>query len=96
MSEWIRSFFTTDTLSLQEERKQNRALQKLLADSLKDSQALNRKLVEALDRVVESRFDRPVMPQPMEQPKRDHMDLGDVLSVEDDAEFITRMEQAIA
>jgi len=32
----------------------------------------------------------------MEQPKRDQMDLGDVLSVEDDAEFINRMEQAIA
>lgn len=96
MLEWIKSLFTMDTLSLAEERKQNRQLQKLLADSLKDSQALNRKLVEALDRVIESRFDRPVMPQPREQPKNDQMDLGDVLSVEDDAEFINRMEAAIA
>lgn len=91
---WIKQLFSTDTSSLIEERRHSRQLQKLLADSLKDSQALNRKLTDTLDRVVQSRFDPPIRPQPMEQPKSIQFpDLTDVLSVEDDAEFIARMEK---
>lgn len=89
---WIRRCFTTDTQSHTTDlRKHNLQLQKLLADSLKDSQAANRKLIECLDRVVISRFDPPLKPQPMAQPKSfPFPDLSDVLSVEDDREFLEK------
>lgn len=87
---WIRRCFTTDTQSATTDlRKHNLQLQKLLADSLKDAQAQNRKLIECLDRVVVSRFDPPLKPQPMEQPQSfPFPDLSDVLSVEDDKAFL--------
>lgn len=95
MMGWLRRFFSTDTRLLDEEKKHNRQLQKLLAESLKDSQAQNRSLIQTLDRVVESRFDPPLKPQPMAQPDNGfHLPvehLSDVLSVEDDREFLERV-----
>ncbi|SRR6266571_5305115 len=94
MWDWIKRSNTTDTLSLAEEKKHNRQLQKLLADSLHDSQALNQKLTDALDRVLVSKFDPPLMPQPREQANNiSFPDVSDVLSIEDDAKFIETMEQ---
>jgi hypothetical protein len=85
---WIKRSVSTD-----EAQKHNRQLQKLLADSLKDSQALNQRLAAALDRVIESKFDRPVIDRPsVPQPVNgfhipmEHMQ--DVLTVEDDREFL--------
>ena len=90
MWDWTKRSNTTDTLLL----KQNHQLQKLLADSLRDSQALNKKLTEALDRVLVSKFDPPLMPQPREQANNiSFPDVSDVLSIEDDAKFIETMEQ---
>ena len=91
MWDWTKRSNTTDTLLL----KQNHQLQKLLADSLRDSQALNQKLTDALDRVLVSKFDPPLMPQPREQPNNLSFP-SDVLSIEDDAAFIETMEKAIA
>lgn len=92
---WIRRCFTTDTQSHTTElRKHNLQLQKLLADSLKDAQAQNRKLIECLDRVVISRFDPPMKPQPQEQNDVAMFPpgaLADFLSVEDDREFLEKM-----
>ena len=93
--DWIKRFFSTDTRQHEETQKHNRQLQKLLADSLKDSQAQNRKLIECLDRVIQSRFDPPLMPHPQEQPNNgmnlpfEH--LSDVLSIEDDRQFLERV-----
>lgn len=93
MREWIRRFFSMHTPLLSEERKHNRQLQKLLSESLKDSQAQNAKLIECLDRVVVSRFDPPLKPQPMAQPgNMAFPNLADVLSVEDDREFLERTD----
>jgi len=51
---------------------------------------------DALDRVIISRFDPPLMPRPTEQANNQPFpDVSDVLSIEDDAEFIRKMEQAI-
>lgn len=94
MLAWLKQLFSTDTSLLIEERRHSRQLQKLLADSLKDSQSLNRKLTDTLDRVVQSRFDPPIKPQPMEQPRSiPFPDLSDMLSVEDDGAFIETMEK---
>lgn len=93
MLDWLKRSNNTDTQLL----KQNHQLQKLLADSLKDSQKLNQRLTDALDRVVQSRFDPPLKPNPQAQPDNTPFpDVSDVLSIEDDAEFITRMEKAIS
>lgn len=90
--EWIKRFFSTDTSDLQ---KHNRQLQKLLADALKDSQAQSAKLIECLDRVIVSRFDPPMKAQPQEQINNGYNltpeHLSDVLSVEDDTEFLERV-----
>jgi hypothetical protein len=96
MWEWMRQFFSTETPSkqLDEAQKHNRQLQKLLADSLKDSQVQNRKLIDALDRVLISKFDPPLMAKPMEQARNlAFPDVSDVLSIEDDASFIDAMEK---
>jgi len=89
MPDWMRRWLNTDTTLVSEERKQNRQLQKMLMESLKESQELNRKFVQALDRVIVSRFDLPVMPKPMQQPITVAFpDLSDQLSIEDDREFL--------
>ena len=86
MWERIKQFLSTDT-----QQKHNQQLQRLLAASLKESQALNERLVTALDRVLVSKFDPPMMPRPMEQPTNNSFpDLTDILSVDDDAEFLER------
>jgi hypothetical protein len=74
--------------------RQNETLTAELVKALRESQQLNAKLAEGLDRVLTAKFDAPLMPKPTEQPKRERpfMDLGDVLSVEDDNEFLERME----
>lgn len=77
--------------------RQNEILTTHLVDALRESQALNARLAEGLDRVLVAKFDAPLMAKPTEQPKREGvlMDLGDVLSVEDDAEFLERMEAGL-
>ena len=95
MWEWIKRSSSTDT-HLRRERRLTRQLQVELSNALRESQAMNRQLTEALDRVIVSRFDPPVKPQPMAQPVRaTHPDLTDMLSVEDDAEFLEKMESTI-
>jgi hypothetical protein len=72
-------------------QRQNELLTAQLTDALRVSQALNEKLTSALDHVLKSKFDAPLMPKPTEQPKREALpDLGYVLSVEDDTEFLER------
>jgi hypothetical protein len=74
--------------------RQNELLTAQLAEALSVSQALNHSLMQALDRVLVSKFDAPLMPIPAEQPKRESLpDLGYVLSVEDDTEFLERTSQ---
>lgn len=75
--------------------KQNHQLQKLLTDQLKASTERERALVGCLDRVVVSRFDPPVKPQRKEQQPNNSLfpDISDALSVEDDGDFINRMEK---
>lgn len=98
--DWIKQFFSTDRLQLKSElsetQKHNRQLQKLLAESIKDSNARESKLIECLDRVIMSRFDPPLMPHPEEQPNNGmnlpHEHLSDVLSVEDDTEFLEKTD----
>lgn len=75
--------------------RQNANLVEQLVEALKVSQALNVKLADGLDRVLVSKFDPPLMPKPQEQRASGPMfpgDIGDVLSVEDDGEFVNRME----
>jgi hypothetical protein len=80
---------STDTQLL----KQNHQLQKLLADQLKSSAEREARLVDALDRVLVSKFDPPLMPKPMEQANNlSFPDVSDMLSVEDDSTFIKTME----
>jgi hypothetical protein len=74
--------------------RQNELLTAQLAEALRVSQAMNERLTSALDHVLKSKFDAPLMPQPTEQPKREPLpDLGYVLSVEDDTEFLERTSQ---
>lgn len=73
--------------------QQNALLTREIIAALKASQALNLKLAEGLDRVLASKFDAPLMPSPTAQPARESSfppDLSDVLSVEDDREFLER------
>ena len=73
--------------------RQNETLTAELVDALRVSQALNVKLADGLDRVLASKFDAPLMPKATAQPTRDRQpDLSDLLSVEDDTEFLDRME----
>ena len=78
-------------------QRQNTVLLAELTDALRVSQALNVKLAAGLDRVLTSKFDAPLMPKPAEQPKNEAMfaDMSDVLSTEDDTEFLERMEAGI-
>lgn len=73
-------------------KRQNERLTEELMQALRVSQALNEKLADGLDRVLASKFDPPVMAVPTEQPKRDRLDVSDLLSVEDDTEFLDRMD----
>jgi hypothetical protein len=74
--------------------RQNALLTAELVDALRVSQALNTKLADGLDRVLAAKFDAPLMPVPTPQPVRESnfAEMGDVLSIEDDAEFLDRME----
>lgn len=72
--------------------RQNAVLLAEMVDALRVSQALNQKLADGLDRVLMAKFDAPLMPKPTEQPKRESLpDLSDMLSIEDDAEFLEAM-----
>lgn len=75
--------------------RQNELLTGELVKALRDSQALNTKLADGLDRVLASKFDAPLMPKPTQQPTREAAfpELGDVLSIDDDGEFLHRMEE---
>lgn len=73
--------------------RQNETLTEQLAEALRVSQALNLKMADALDRVLASKFDAPLMPKPTEQPAREPLfppDLSDVMSAEDDTDFLER------
>jgi hypothetical protein len=75
--------------------RQNELLTAELVAALRVSQALNQKLADGLDRVLASKFDAPLMPQPTTQPIREASfapDLSDVLSIEDDTEFLERTQ----
>lgn len=86
---WLKQ--SDSTSELQELRKENRAMRLQTARSLESLLALSLKQQESLDRVIMSKFDPPVMPNPTEQPKTIAFpDLSDVLSVEDDTEFLER------
>lgn len=90
MWEFLKRSNSTDTQLL----KQNHQLQKLLAEQLKASSEREARLIDALDRVLISKFDPPLMPKPMEQANNlSFPDVSDMLSVEDDATFIETMEQ---
>lgn len=94
---WIKRLSSTDTSELQELRKETRAMRLDLARALKVSQELAVKQQESLDRVISSRFDVPVTtPRVYAQPIRssipmEHM--ADVMSIEDDSEFIEAVTQ---
>jgi hypothetical protein len=83
---------------LTETRKHNRELQRLLMAQLKASAERESNLIACLDRVVQSRFDAPLMPKPSEQPDNGSLfpvgALGDVLSIDDDREFLERVNAA--
>lgn len=99
---WIKRLFSTDThvmrTELAESQKQNRQLQKLLTEQLKASAEREAALIACLDRVVISRFDLPVEPKPSEQPNNGwsmpQSSLADVLSIEDDREFLEKTSAA--
>jgi hypothetical protein len=81
-------------------RRQNNQLQKVLTEQLKASSDRESRLIDALDRVIASKFDPPVtLPHTSySQPARtaipmEHM--MDVLSVEDDGDFIAAVSQAV-
>lgn len=92
---WSRLFQQSEDV---ETRKHNRELQKLLMGQLKASQERESKLIACLDRVVQSRFDAPVMPKPTEQPDNGSLfplgAVADVLSIDDDREFLERTSAA--
>lgn len=93
MWEFLKRSNSTDTQLL----KQNHQLQKLLAEQLKASAERESRLIDALDRVLVSKFDPPLMPQPREQANNSSFpNVSDVLSIEDDKDFIETMEKAIA
>jgi hypothetical protein len=76
--------------------EQNEVLIRTLRKALDDSQALNARLADGLDRVLVHKFDPPLKPRETEQLVREPIfggDIGDVLSVEDDGEFVERMER---
>jgi hypothetical protein len=102
MLAWIKSLFSTDThvlrAELSESQKQNRQLQKLLTEQLKASAERESSLIACLDRVVISRFDLPAEPKPSEQPDNGwnmpQSSLADVLSIEDDRDFLEKTSAA--
>lgn len=92
---WLRRLFQSESaVDHSETQKQNRALQKMLAEQLRLSAQREERLIACLDRIVQSRFDPPLMPKPMEQPNNSLFpmsSLSDVLSIEDDREFLEKM-----
>ncbi len=76
-------------------RDENAYLCEALVEALANAQALNAKLVESQDRVIVSRFDAPMQARGQAQPNNDGLfpaeALSDVLSVEDDNEFMERV-----
>lgn len=93
---WMKRSDNTDKSELQELRKENRELRLLLSKSLKVSQELSLKQQESLDRVIASKFDLPVIAQGVtEQPGPRYEGpsgyMADVLSIEDDREFLERV-----
>lgn len=95
MWDWRKPFASTDTSELQELRKENREMRKVLQAALKVSQDLSLKQQESLDRVISAKFDTPVMGGPFLQPKSTYTmpmeNLSDVMGVEDDSDFLERV-----
>lgn len=94
--EWLRRWWNTERWSRNEVLEmENRELRSALIDALKASQELNRKLVDSQDKVITSKFDAPLSPNPEPQPNNQSMfppdSLGDALSLDDDAEFLERV-----
>lgn len=97
MWDWKKLFNSTDTSELQELRKENRAMRLEMGRALKQSQELALKQQESLDRVITSKFDVAVLaPRSYSQPSRSSIpleQLSDVMSIEDDSEFIDAVMQ---
>jgi hypothetical protein len=72
--------------------RQNETLTTQMVEALRVSQQLNQKLADALDRVLASKFYAPLLPKPQAQPLRELFppDLSDVMSAEDDTDFLER------
>jgi hypothetical protein len=76
--------------------QENRELRMALIAALAASQDLNRRLVDSQDRVIASKFDAPLVAHPEAQPNNGGLfppdALSDVLSIEDDREFLERAQ----
>lgn len=108
MWDWIKSFRTTKRLQLsaptpsesghlsRKLQAQNQLLTEHLLKALETSQALAKQQADTLDRIVQSKFDLPLVVPVREitpsLPMFPASQLGDLLSMDSDRDFLTAAE----